>query len=471
MKALLVSASIAVAIATHSTPARAVDFEFNTTQPVLVDTLRALVKLVNYVRNNEAVPQVFTITKTQAMPPSPGWWASICIGDFCLAPFVASWDTPEVAPGDSVKVSTWVQCDTVRTNPGGSGHVTLTVMPYETPQEGISRLLTAITDNIDVLIVDDDGGENYETYYSGALPPGKAFGRWPREMAAPDSAALARFQKVIWLTGEASPSLDASDRATLSAYIAGGGRVLLTGQDIASDLCDPISPHYSPEACAWLAETFHASYVSEHSVPTGFAGVEDDQIGDGLDFEIFGGTGADNQTSPDEIAATESGVPFLAFRETIIESLDVGGVHNCGGSANTVFLAFGVEGIADDADRSTLIQRVFTYFDAVPADVDCPEPPLPPILFDELARNTPNPFFSNTQFTIRLVAPGPVALGIYDTGGRLVRTLVSGSLAAGETPVVWDGRDDDDDDLPSGFYFARLVSPERTTTRKLSLVR
>ncbi len=464
-RSVLLAAGALLALLAPSPPrAHGVNFDYYTTQPVLVDTLRALVKIVNYIRNNEATTQIFTVTKAQTMPPYPGWWSSICIGDLCYRPDLNSVNKA-VFPGDSVKVSSWIQCDTVATNPGGFGLVALTVMPYETPGEAVTHLLAAITDNVGVLIVDDDGGENYETYSAGALPAGngKTYGVWPRVSAGPDSAALARFERVIWLTGAASPSLDAADRAALSGHLAVGGKVLLSGQNIASEMCDPALPSYAPEACMWLAEAFHATYAADTAGATSVAGVEDDALGAGLAFAIAGGDGADNQTSPDGIAAAPEGVAFLEFDGTA----HAAGVRNCEGPSSTVFLAFGFEGIAGAADRAALMQGVLAFFDQenlliCPAAPDFNEP---------LAPNKPNPFFPNTELTIRLAEPGSATLGIYDTAGRLVRTLFDGPVAAGETPVVWDGRSDDGEDLPSGIYFARLVAPNKEATRKLNLVR
>ncbi len=72
-------------------------------------------------------------------------------------------------------------------------------------------------------------------------------------------------------------------------------------------------------------------------------------------------------------------------------------------------------------------------------------------------------------------AGGVASIAVYDMSGRLVRELASGSpLAAGGTAhgtAHWDGRDAGGRRVPSGVYFVRLDSGDRTETRRLSLVR
>lgn len=83
----------------------------------------------------------------------------------------------------------------------------------------------------------------------------------------------------------------------------------------------------------------------------------------------------------------------------------------------------------------------------------------------------PNPFNPRTTITFALTTEGPVRLQVFDAKGRLVRTLVDGLVADGMHEVVWDGRDDDGRDVPSGVYFSRVESRGQILTRKMALVR
>ena len=88
-----------------------------------------------------------------------------------------------------------------------------------------------------------------------------------------------------------------------------------------------------------------------------------------------------------------------------------------------------------------------------------------------LAGNYPNPFNPKTEIRFTLAAAGAATLRVFDTQGRLVRTLVDGPLAAGEQRVVWDGADGDGHRAASGVYFYRLEAEGRSATRRMVLLK
>lgn len=101
---------------------------------------------------------------------------------------------------------------------------------------------------------------------------------------------------------------------------------------------------------------------------------------------------------------------------------------------------------------------------------DAPE--VPPATAPGAARTflsaAPNPFHDGT--TIRLAldrAQSGVRLEIYDVGGRLIRTVFSGSLPAGVHTLAWDGRDDVGRSSPAGLYFLQARTADSTFQRKL----
>ena len=61
-------------------------------------------------------------------------------------------------------------------------------------------------------------------------------------------------------------------------------------------------------------------------------------------------------------------------------------------------------------------------------------------------------------------------LTVYNIQGRLIRTLVAGSQAAGEHEVAWDGTDEYGIDVAAGVYLYRLRSGELEETRKMILL-
>lgn len=89
----------------------------------------------------------------------------------------------------------------------------------------------------------------------------------------------------------------------------------------------------------------------------------------------------------------------------------------------------------------------------------------------ELRQNVPNPFNPSTTITFALPESAPVTLAIYDTNGRIVRTLVNGAGAAGLHEVVWNGLDDNGRAVASGVYVYRLTAGNDVSIRRLTLVR
>jgi len=88
-----------------------------------------------------------------------------------------------------------------------------------------------------------------------------------------------------------------------------------------------------------------------------------------------------------------------------------------------------------------------------------------------LEQNHPNPFNPQTQIGFALPAPSMVRLKIYNATGRLVRTLVDGSLSEGVHSQRWDGTDDSGRRVASGVYLYRLETSGRTLSRKLIMVK
>lgn len=75
-----------------------------------------------------------------------------------------------------------------------------------------------------------------------------------------------------------------------------------------------------------------------------------------------------------------------------------------------------------------------------------------------LSQNYPNPFNPQTKIEYSLPKPGFVKLEIYDIVGQLVKTLVDEFQQAGSKSVVWDGRNNLGQRVPSGVYVYRIVA-------------
>ncbi len=88
-----------------------------------------------------------------------------------------------------------------------------------------------------------------------------------------------------------------------------------------------------------------------------------------------------------------------------------------------------------------------------------------------LAQNLPNPFRGQTTLQYGVQTRNKASLKVYDSSGRLVKTLVDGDRPAGSYSVTWNGKDESGSQLPSGIYFCRLRAGDATATRKMILIR
>jgi len=66
---------------------------------------------------------------------------------------------------------------------------------------------------------------------------------------------------------------------------------------------------------------------------------------------------------------------------------------------------------------------------------------------------------------------GHVSIKIYDTSGKLVRTIADGIFKPGNHTIAWDGRNDSGRKVSSGVYFYRMKTKEFERTRKMVLLR
>jgi hypothetical protein len=93
-----------------------------------------------------------------------------------------------------------------------------------------------------------------------------------------------------------------------------------------------------------------------------------------------------------------------------------------------------------------------------------------------LLQNYPNPFNPETWIPYQLSEDTAVSVSIYDTTGKLVRTLELGFQSAGfynsrERAAYWDGRNALGERVASGIYFYQLTTPAFQQTRRLVIVK
>jgi hypothetical protein len=88
-----------------------------------------------------------------------------------------------------------------------------------------------------------------------------------------------------------------------------------------------------------------------------------------------------------------------------------------------------------------------------------------------LSQNIPNPFNPRTVVAYEVPQSSEVAIRVYDVAGKLVRTLVDGSVEPGRYAVTWDGTSDGGESVGSGVYFCVMDAPSYHATHKMMLLK
>ncbi|HVP14606.1 MAG TPA: PQQ-dependent sugar dehydrogenase [Terriglobales bacterium] len=97
-------------------------------------------------------------------------------------------------------------------------------------------------------------------------------------------------------------------------------------------------------------------------------------------------------------------------------------------------------------------------------------PPAPPAA--SFARARPTPARGSAELLYTLTVAARVALRVYDTQGRLVRTLLTPRIQSPNAySVPWDGRDGEGREVRPGLYIARLEVNDQRLAQRVPLLR
>ena len=88
-----------------------------------------------------------------------------------------------------------------------------------------------------------------------------------------------------------------------------------------------------------------------------------------------------------------------------------------------------------------------------------------------LSQNYPNPFNPSTTIKYDIPVQSQVVLKIYDGLGSLVKTLVNETKDPGKYSVTWNGRNNDNNQVASGFYICKLTAGKFVNVKKMLLLK
>jgi len=88
-----------------------------------------------------------------------------------------------------------------------------------------------------------------------------------------------------------------------------------------------------------------------------------------------------------------------------------------------------------------------------------------------LEKNYPNPFNPSTTIPFNITQAGNVTLSVYDMSGSLVKTLTSDYKEAGSYKVIWNGLNNDGQQVASGQYILKMSAPNYSNTLQMTFIK
>jgi predicted alpha-1,2-mannosidase len=280
-----------------------------------------------------------------AVESSSTWPASVFAAG-CTTPLST---TATVQPGDSVDLCVRVDVPAGASNADTSG-TTLTATSAADSSVNASTTLTTIAVAVDTLVVDQDlGSPNVQSYYENALTTAYSYWDLSADPVLPASMLTAH-KKVIWFTGNTYPGPITPYESELAAFLDGGGRLFMSGQDILDQ---------SAGTTAFVHDYLHINWDGsdrQNDLPTSAVhGVAGNAVTNGigavtLDHAVL------NASYEDQVTPISPATAAFTDDTSATDALTV-----TSGAYKVVFLGFPFEAYGTAADKADLMGRVLAY--------------------------------------------------------------------------------------------------------------
>ena len=278
-----------------------------------------------------------------------GTYAAAIFASDCTSSITS---TGTMSPGATVDVCVTVTAPGNASN-GATDVTTVTATSTGNPSVSASAGLTTTAVTVDTLLVDNDGNiPNVQGAYSTALTTaGIGFGTW--DLAAEPTlpvGLLDAYKNIVWFTGNSYPGPILPYEAELTSFLDGGGRLLLSGQDIldqAAGTTDFVHDYLHITWDGTETQNDKATAAVHGVAGTLSAGLTSIAI----DHSVLGAA------FEDRITPNGTAVGNFTDDSTATDALQVDT-----GTYKVVFLAFPLEAYGTAADKADLITRTFTFF-------------------------------------------------------------------------------------------------------------
>jgi hypothetical protein len=315
----------------------------------------------------------------------------------------------------------------------------------------------SLTGERHILIVDgfdrtEASGSWHDTWHDFAADHGESLGRVgfgfssaTNEAVREGRVGLTSYDAVFWVLGDESTrdeTFSEEEQARVKAYLESGGRLFVSGSEIAWDL----GARGTPSDVAFLGEYLKVGYQGDDAGILTARGVPG-SIFDGLRSFSYGSSPYEEDW-PDYFTAGSGAVAAMTYGNgNLVAGIQYAGPFGASSAeGRLVVLGFPFETIGSAAVRDEIVDRVTRFF--FPSVVGTDAPDTPDL---QLMPAHPNPFAWSTTMSFSLPHSGRARLSVFDVLGRRLAVLADEEYPAGVHHVSWGPSD-----VAAGVYLFRI---------------
>ncbi len=412
------------------------------------------------VGKNENYKHPFSITNTQSEPlelvitidiidNKQNWVTSLLKDDVIVDSIVVS-----LGLNESVNFELELQTGDV------PDYIRLSVLAKNSSDFTASLKYLALVKAGDIMLVDDDGDQNFDENFARALGNnGKEYTKVGHEILSEVKEMFDMpndYKSILWNMGDHAPSLESPDLSWLLTYLNSGGRVLFSGSDFAHDIHDV---QKSSVGKFFFRNYLDATYLTDSVEATSLSSVANNPLFDTLNIQLS----SQYSTLPDGVNSGK-GESHLVMK---FDDTDYYGIilreRN---DYKTAYITFGLEQITSEATQDLVVEKILDWFATPVVGVDeSTESKELPNSFG-LEQNYPNPFNPSTVIAYNLPESGSVKIVVHDILGNEVSNLVNEKKNAGYHSVEFNASH-----LTSGIYFYSINVGDFYQAKKMILIK
>jgi uncharacterized repeat protein (TIGR01451 family) len=292
-------------------------------------------------------------TDSYAVSTSGGSWTSSVYDATCTTPLTT---TATVVAGDTVDVCVKVDVPADAAEQD-TNDTTFTATSVADSSVTGSATLTTIAAQFDTLLMDNDTNDPVDSapaYEAALTSNGVDYAYWDlAENPVVPASYLAAHTNIIWFTGNSYPAPLGPYETELAAFLDGGGRLLMSGQDILDQGAGTTSFVQN-----YLHIDWDGTEVQNDKATVAVHSVTGNPVTDGIgsvaiDHTVLGANFEDQITPIDPAEA--------AFTD---DNGETDGLTVADGGYKVTFLAFPFEAYGTAANKADLMSRVLTWFGA-----------------------------------------------------------------------------------------------------------